>query len=722
MTRNLGLALCCSYWLGLLATGLFNLFNSQPFWLQWFLIIFILSLFYIIVWVVTQRLNYRQFKTTFWLLSASLTLFGIVYLQMRIPQPSLNDISHLMTTSKTQVVTVTGKVLSESRQTTNQKIQFWLASQQVSTSDTHQVVDGKLYVTLASSEKVTLHENQIITIKGILYLPKSSSIPGRFDFKAYLNRQGAFAGLKGFKIIELNQPPFGLWLFRERIVNALRQGLGDTYGSILGSIVLGRQAVDLPPEIRELFIKAGLAHVFAASGFQVTLLLGIVLRLTRSFAPRRQLLIGISVLVFYVSLTGLQASILRASLMGMGALIGMSLNRKTYSLGSLVLAGTLLLLFNPLWIWDLGFQLSFLATFGLIVTLPTLLRWFDWSPPTIATIVTLPIAASVWTFPLLIYNFSIVLTYSILVNIITAPLITVISFGGMLSAGISLLLPSLGSLVASLFYYPIAVLLSIVLFFNNLPGSTYAVGKVPLGLMLLIYGLMILLWLNAWFRRYWFLSSLFILSILIVTVTYARLSLVQITVLDSVKEPIMIFQDRGKVILINGDDDEAIKYTLLPFLIQQGINQIDTAISLKYQADWTKLAKIISVKDTKHLAQNQEISLGDFKLSFIQPDLVQLFFKEQKWFWVLSQTLSEKMTKKNLTYKPDVLLWSSKNFDENWLKIIRPQAAITFNHYPNKSILNLLEKQQIQFYWTGKNEAIQWSLKKGIQSYSSDFN
>ncbi|PSF38699.1 competence protein ComEC [Aphanothece hegewaldii CCALA 016] len=720
MNRNWGLAFCLSYSIGLFFTGFFGVTNPHPSIWQWITVIFGLLLVYFLASIIIQRLNYKNFTHKFWLIAVIVALFGMIYLQLRIPQPNSNDISFLLTNSKSQIVTVTGKALSESRQTANQKIQFWFASQQVTTSSlTNQSVEGKLYVTLPASKKVEIHANQVITIQGVLYLPKPNTNPSSFNFKAYLARQGTFAGLKGLKLIEIQQPPWGLWMIRQRIVSSLRQGLGDSYGSILGSIVLGRQAVDLPIEVRELFIKTGLAHVFAASGFQVALLLGIVFRLTRSLLPRNQLIIGIIVLVFYVGLTGIQPSILRASLMGIGVLIGMCKNRKTYSNGSLILAGTILLIFNPLWIWDLGFQLSFLATLGLIVTLPILLLWFDWLPPTIATIVTIPLAASVWTFPLLVYSFSIVLTYSILVNIITAPLITIISIGGIISAVTGFIYPSLGSAIAFLFYYPIHFLVKIITFFNHLPGSSYALGKLPLSLMIFIYLLMLLIWLNPWFKRRWFLVSLFMLALTIIPITYSRLNLVQITVLSSSNKPVIIIQDRGKVTLINGDSEDAFKYTIIPFLTQQGINQIDSAITFKSNFDWSNLANYIAVNNKINLENNQTVNLANIQLDLLNSSLLKLRFNEQFWVWIISNKIQNSIDN-NIKLSPNVLLWSSKYLDQKWLINIQPKIAIATTSDPLSSTKNLLQQKQIQFYWTGKDGVIQWNSKQGIKTYAPE--
>ncbi|MFM6409550.1 MAG: ComEC/Rec2 family competence protein, partial [Microcystis sp.] len=201
------------------------------------------------------------------------------------------------------------------------------------------------------------------------------------------------------------------------------QGLGQEKGTLLSSITLGRQAVNLPAKITDLFIKTGLAHILAASGFHVSILLGFVLTITRNLSPKKQFTIAVTILIIYGTLTGLQPSVLRAILMGIGALIGLLYNRQVNSLGSLLLAATILLLWQPLWIWDLGFQLSFLATLGLIITVPLLKNKIDYFPNLIAEHIAISLAATLWTMPLLMFTFNSIALYNIPINIITTPLI-----------------------------------------------------------------------------------------------------------------------------------------------------------------------------------------------------------------------------------------------------------------------------------------------------------
>jgi competence protein ComEC len=130
----------------------------------------------------------------------------------------------------------------------------------------------------------------------------------------------------------------------------------------------------------------------------------------------------------------LQPAVLRAAIMGWAALVSLMVRRKTKPLGLLLLAASILLIINPLWIRDLGFQLSFLATCGLVVTVNPLVKKLDWLPQAIASLIAVPIAATIWTLPLQLHFFGIVPPYSILANIVTTPLISVITIVGVLSA------------------------------------------------------------------------------------------------------------------------------------------------------------------------------------------------------------------------------------------------------------------------------------------------
>ncbi len=315
----------------------------------------------------------------------------------------------------------------------------------------------------------------MVELRGRISAVEKETSEQSAGFGEYLFRQGCFAKFTAFWIEYLpNQEPprWALWRLRQRIVLAQGRWLEAPAGNLLSAMTLGRKAVDLPFEIRDSFIAAGLAHTLAASGFHVSLILALVLGCVKSLPGRTQAIAGALALVVYVGLTGLQASVIRAAIMGGGMLLGLATARKVNPLGGLMMAVVLMLLFNPQWIWDVGFQLSVMATLGLILTVPRLMKWLDWMPVTIATVLAVPVAAYLWTIPLQLLYFQVLPTYSVLLNGIATPLVTLISMGGFVSAIAAIPIPLVGSFIASMLYYPIHLLIWIVERFNQFPGSS----------------------------------------------------------------------------------------------------------------------------------------------------------------------------------------------------------------------------------------------------------
>ena len=749
MSRNSWTILCLAYIVGLLSTGLCNFSNSD--WQNLAMVAIGLAGLSIVTSIVIARFRYVRKYRKVCLGAGIVAIFALVYFQLRIPQPKVNDISYLLTEYSSQFITVEGKVLTEPRLTESERIKFWFQPSQVQ-KPSYKNVSGKLYITLPLSPEISIYPGENVSIKGILYRPQIVKNPGGFDFKTYLNREGAFAGLKGLEIeVKNNQkePNWGWWKIRQRIIKAQISGLGSPVGELVSSMVLGRRAVDLPQAIRDRFIKAGLAHILAASGFHVSLLLAVVLKVTNRYSARSQFFIGLSTLIIYVGLTGLQPSVIRASIMGFGALVGLLLDRQVIPLGSLLLAATILLLFNPLWIWDLGFQLSFLATFGLIVTVPAITKKLDWLPPNIATIIAVPLAASIWTLPLICYVFNTVATYSIVVNIISTPLVTIISLGGMISAIAAVIIPVLGSAIASLLFYPSLLLIEITKVFTNLPGSAFAVGKISLVSLLLIYLLLCLVWLSKWWQSRWHLVLLFTLILIIFPIVYSHFNLVQVTVLSAKQEQVIVIQDRGKLTLINSGQANTAKYTVLPFLKEQGINHLDYGIVLDNSSSlnegWSQIAASLPIKNlvinpaiepaikidlnkTKILPIDTNISLDSTKIELIstQPPLLKLQAQDSTWL-ILGKLKEEKriniekyLRQNNFNYTPQIFLYSGRKIEPAWLKVLKPKIAIASTSKIKEGSQKLLQEKQIKSYITGQHGAIIWKPKIGFQTTFND--
>jgi competence protein ComEC len=737
-------------------------------------------------------------KPAIWLTAGAIGLVASFYLQWRTPTPAPDDISQFLSLvnpeNQAQVATVSGKVLATNGLTRSEKVRLWLkpthlqivvAEKEINDERNSSVdsycsiaeevsveepdtkllkydcqVSGKLYVTVPLLQGTARYPGQLLTVTGQLYEPKAAANPpGAFDFKAYLAKEGCFAGLAGRYITASEsggQESWGMWQIRRRIVKSQARWLGVPHGPLVSAMVLGRRAVDLPFDIRDEFIQVGLAHVLAASGFHVAIILSLVQVLTSGFSDRLKLGNGTTVLIAYVCLTGGSASVWRAAFMGFAALLAPVMQRRVNSLGCLLLAAFVLLLINPLWIWDLGFQLSFLATLGLLVTSPALMKRLDWLPTAIASLIAVPIAATIWVLPLLLYVFSQISTYSILANIITSFLISWIIIGGFISAVLGAVWPLAGSAIAWLLYYPVELLILIVRFFSRLPGSLISTGTLSLVQMLIIYGLIIFLWSVPWWHkgRRWVWAFLFAIALLVVPVWHRQTTVFQVTALQTNGQPVLVIQDRGKVTLINSGDQNTARYTILPFLRQQAINQIDWGIATSSpgsRSGWYLIMEQVKVRNfaspgtlnatLTSVVQDRNVSYQvlpvgkilpaagstSVKLFQEQPAVVEFTIGNQSWLWLEERNQSEQsqlLQYKSLPgtqVKPlQVLWWSGEPLKADLLMALKPEAAIATRENIDEETAAILAEANISIYSTERDGALQWKPDSGFVSASEN--
>lgn len=580
MKINHGLILCCSYIFGLFLTCVWGGINTHPTRLQWMMASGIIVLIMGIALGLSRR-YFWQLKFSLIIATGLVMLLALGYCQWRIPQLQTDSIFQVTKTESNLIgkpIVLYGEVLSQPHTKGINKSSFWLTAKKIILDEQNIEVKSKLYVTYKSSEQ-SINQGDTVLLKGKLYQPPTTNISWLFDFAKFLQTKNTFWGFVSEELMSRRSTTSWLFKIRLRITRIHHDALGSEKGALLSAMILGRQAVDLPEHIYELWKQVGLAYTIAASGFHVSLLLGITQWFMKSKPEKIQFAIGISVLSFYVLLTGFSPSILRAAVMGSVGLLAIALDRKIKPLGLLIFTATTLLVINPLWIWDLGFQLSFLATFGLFTTLEPIKKKLDFVPPTIATAIAIPIAASLWTMPVLAYQFNVVVLYSIPLSIVLSLPIFFISLVGMASAVVGLLVPTFGLLIAVLLELPISIMFGIVNEVSQLPLSNVSIGALHWSHLILIYGAMIVIWLTPWGKRHvqtliWGLFSFFLIILIAKNYNTTRLMIWNI---DGI--PTLLAQAAGKTLVIQPTLDDNIKYTLYPLLRREGINKIHAVIN-----------------------------------------------------------------------------------------------------------------------------------------------
>jgi competence protein ComEC len=254
---------------------------------------------------------------------------------------------------------------------------------------------------------------------------------------------------------------------------------------LLIGILLGDDS-GLPKDLAADFRTTGMTHIIAISGFNIALLVGLVDVLGAAVLPRRSVaLLAIVVVALYTILVGASPSVVRAAFMGAMYLVGRRLlGRPTFPYAPLLAAAVVMTVFNPAVLWDIGFQLSFTATLGLILFVDPLTRWSRaqlsrWLEPGAAgrtigllnegLIVT--IAAQILTLPLLIAYFGQWPLLNLPANLLILPAQPAVMILGILTTVSGLIWPALGQVFAWLTWLFLHYTIEMVSFFAAIPGA-----------------------------------------------------------------------------------------------------------------------------------------------------------------------------------------------------------------------------------------------------------
>lgn len=262
--------------------------------------------------------------------------------------------------------------------------------------------------------------------------------------------------------------------------HAFEEALGKSLpqpeaGLALGLIVGGDNR--LPETLKTAFARVGLTHIVAISGYNIALIaqglmiFGIGIGLWRKQAI---FLVALGV-VFFVFLVGAPASAVRAGVMGLCAFVAFFASRLSRGVNMLLLAAVSMLLFQPLLLrYDVGFQLSFLATLGIVVMAPFMDRFLskEFFGKGFIEIFFLTFAVELFVMPVLIYQFHIFSPWSLLTNVLLLPLVPYAMALGVISAVAFFILPGLHMLPAALTYFFLRIITYAVERFGALPSAT----------------------------------------------------------------------------------------------------------------------------------------------------------------------------------------------------------------------------------------------------------
>jgi len=327
-----------------------------------------------------------------------------------------------------------------------------------------------------------------LKISGLLKKPQEG-----FE-TAYLFKDDIYSVLifPKIEILETNQGNLiyqYLFSFKNRFEGIINSSLSEPHSSLLNGMLFGER---LPKDLKEDFIKVGISHLTALSGFNVLIIATFLFSVFNYLLVDRVIAFYFSLIfiTLFVLMTGASASVVRAGIMVAVFLLARKIGRPFSVLPSLVLALVVMVIFDPkILIFDIGFQLSFLATLGLIYLYPVfeekLKNWGNFL--SLREYFSASLSAQIFLLPVIIYSFGSLSLLSPVVNILILPTVPAIMFLGFLSGFVGFLSGLMANLVSMVNYLFLEYIIVITKFFTSFELVSIYVGKVSIIFVVVYY-------------------------------------------------------------------------------------------------------------------------------------------------------------------------------------------------------------------------------------------
>lgn len=497
-------------------------------------------------------------------------------------------------------VTLTG-VVAQPPVRRGDRLRAVIAVEALRTGEGERPARGRVMIGLRPAGEA-LRYGDLIRVTGRLVRPLPPGNPGEFSYRDNLAAQGIRATLmlrRGDAVRVLargrGHPVLaGIYAIRDRVARVFTAALPGARGALLLSLLLGDDG-GLGQATTDAFARAGLLHVLVVSGTQVALVMGMVVWLARLLRapPLPAALASALAVVVFALLTGWAPSVARAAIMGVIGASALAGGRVYDVAAALAVAALGLLASSPFLLYDVGFQLSFTATWALIYVAPALRPHLRRLPGPAASLVAVSVAAQVAVMPVLAYHFQQVSVASFAANLIVVPLVGLLVPAGFAAAALALVLPPAAALALA----PLGPLLDLIgllaRFFAGLPGASIAVFPPSLPLVAACY--LVLAGVVEMLRGRWqprrsaaWAGTLAVLAILVWgRVLAGGAGLLEVTVLDVGQgDAILLRSPSGQTLLIDGGGEMEGRVSgydvgarrVVPALRHLGVRRLDVVI------------------------------------------------------------------------------------------------------------------------------------------------
>lgn len=448
------------------------------------------------------------------LILACLALLNLGAARHTLSVPDLNQPNHIACynfnsdCAPTRDITLTGLVTDEP-DIRDRGINLRIKVESIELADgTIQPVSG--FILVQTPRLPIIEYGSRIQVTGQLTTPPTNE---EFSYRDYLARQNIHSLMSWTQptLLQENQgvPLRHLLLaIKHRAQTTINHLIPEPQSALLNGILLGTGNL-LPPDLEEDFRRTGLTHIIVISGYNISILAGILVSLSEPLAGRRRAVyIALAGILLFVLLVGPDPPVIRAAIMGaLYLIVDRLLGRPYFAIGSLFLAGMLMTLVQPTALWDIGFQLSFMATLSLMIFAEPLTngfqkrlnRWFERKVVKLimgfisdALIITL--AAQLLTVPLIAFYFKQISLISLVANFLVLPVQPAIMVLGGLATLIGLFVLALAQPFAWGAWFFLSYVTGVIGLLARIPWASIPINLSGEGLFFIYASLLSVAW------------------------------------------------------------------------------------------------------------------------------------------------------------------------------------------------------------------------------------
>ena len=471
-------------------------------WL-WLILAGLAVLIAVLSWVFRASLRLKLSASSLLLVSLSLIAFCLGAARYAFTVPSINDHYIAWYNNRDYELLVTGTVSGppDVRDTyTNLRLQVT----DVNTGDQSLAVTSLILARVAPGG--TWQYGDVLRLRGHLLTPPTGE---DFSYQDYLAHQGILGYMPDAEATLL---PFTggnpllrqIYAFRTYAAARVYRIFPDPEAALLAGILLGDDS-GMPTELQQAYVNTGTAHIIAISGFNIAIIAGLfVLLFSRLLGKRKGAIAAVIGITVYTVLVGATASVVRAAIMGGLAIFAGQAGRRQNGLVTLAFTGGVMALINPNVLWDVGFQLSFAATLGMILYAGPFQDWFNRllarrlpgeTARKVAGLagayVLFTLAAQLTTLPIMAYQFGRISLIAVLANPFILPAQPAVEILSGLALLLGLVYLPLGKVVGWLAWPFAAYTDRAVEFFNHFPHGVIILGEFSFLFVLLFYAILL---------------------------------------------------------------------------------------------------------------------------------------------------------------------------------------------------------------------------------------